>query len=120
MHDLLHTANCQRTFSELLKKHVAAIHIKNTLSFLQRKIGNILLVNAYDNLLTKDVHTIRVRELAQMAGYESHDYQILKDSLTALVETTLEWNILNAEEEEWGIRGLGSIRAEIYANVLCE
>jgi replication initiator protein len=103
MHDLLHTANRRRTFSELLKKHVAAIHIKNTLSFLQRKIGNILLVNAYDNLLTKDVHTIRVRELAQMAGYESDDYQILKDSLTALVETTLEWNILNAEEEEWGI-----------------
>jgi hypothetical protein len=86
-----------------VKKHVAAIHIKNTLSCLQRKIANVLLVNAYEDLLAKEVHAIRTRELAQAAGYDSHDHQILKNALITLAETTLEWNILNDGEEEWGV-----------------
>lgn len=86
-----------------VKKHVAAIHIKNSLSLLQRKIANVLLVNAYEDLLVKEVHSIRIRELAQVAGYDSHDHQILKDALIALAETTLEWNILNDGEKEWGV-----------------
>ena len=88
-----------------LKKHIAAIHIKNALSLLERKISNILLLNAYDQLLTENEHTIRIRHLAQVAGFDSHDHQILKDALQVLAETTLQWNILDAQgkQEEWGV-----------------
>lgn len=44
--------------NEEVKKHVAAIHIKNTLSLLERKMANILLMNAYEFLPTKTEHTI--------------------------------------------------------------
>lgn len=88
-----------------LKKHVAAIHIKNALSLLERKISNILLLNAYDQLLTQTEHVIRIRHLAQVAGFDSHDHQILKNALQVLAETTLQWNILDAQgkQEEWGV-----------------
>lgn len=43
-----------------LKKHVAAVHIRNRLSLLERKVANILLLNAYEDLLTQEVHTIKV------------------------------------------------------------
>lgn|GEM_PF-6272769 len=44
-----------------LKKHVGAVHVKGRLSLLQRKVSNILLLNAYDELPEQGVfeHTIR-------------------------------------------------------------
>lgn len=87
-----------------LKKHIAAIHINNKLSLLQRKIANILLVNAYDELLTREIHTIRTSQLALTAGYDSNDYDTLKDALIGLAETSLQWNILNESgDQEWGV-----------------
>ena len=41
-----------------LKKHAAAIHCSGELSLVERKLSNILLLNAYEDLLTMDVHTI--------------------------------------------------------------
>lgn len=87
-----------------VKKHIAAIHIRNKLSLLQRKIANILLVNAYDELLSQESHTIRTGQLALAAGYDSNDYDTLKEALIGLAETTIEWNILNESgNQEWGV-----------------
>ena len=33
-----------------VKKHVAAIHVSGKLTLLQRKLSNVLLLNAYDTL----------------------------------------------------------------------
>ena len=91
--------------NEAVKKHVAAIHIKNTLSLLERKMANILLMNAYEFLPTKTEHTIRIHDLARLAGFDSNNHQVLKDALKALAETTLEWNILDSygKQESWGV-----------------
>ena len=91
--------------NEEVKKHVAAIHIKNTLSLLERKMANILLMNAYEFLPTKTEHTIRIHDLARLAGFDSNNRIVLENALKALAETTLEWNILDSDgkKESWGV-----------------
>jgi plasmid replication initiation protein len=87
-----------------LKKHVAAIHINNRLTLTQRKASNVLLYNAYENLLTARVHRIRVKDLAEAIGFNTNNLEPLKEALKTLARTVLEWNILdeNGAHEEWG------------------
>ncbi len=101
-----------------LKKHVGSIHCSNTLSLLQRKISNVLLYHAYNELLEKEEHEIAVKTLCGLIGYSSHDYDTIKKALKALISTVLEWNLLGdtktSGSEDWnassilssvGIRG---------------
>ena len=87
-----------------LKKHIAAIHISNRLTLTQRKASNVLLYNAYENLLTARVHRIRVKDLAEAIGFNTNNLEPLKEALKTLARTVLEWNILdeNGAHEEWG------------------
>ena len=93
-----------------LKKAAPAIHIASKngrLSFLQRKIGNILLYNAYTDLLIKEIHAIRVRDLAESVGFNSNDYELLKSSLKQLRNIAIEWNVLNVDgREKWGVSSM--------------
>ena len=102
-----------------IKKHVSAIHINNKLTLLQRKLSNVLLLNAYDNLLVNRTHRIDIKMLSLILGYNSRDMDTLKDALRGLVNTTLEWNILNEKgQEKWGISSLlayGEIEGGICA-----
>lgn len=102
-----------------LRKHVAAIHVGGKLSLLQRKLSNCLLLNAYDELLTKPSHRIDAETLSAMSGYASRDRDTLKAALRALAETTAEWNMLGDDgQEEWGVSSLISY-AKITGGV-CE
>ena len=91
-----------------LKKHVAAIHTDGHLSLLQRKLSNVLLLNAYDALMTQAEHEIDEKTLCVMLGYDSNDRKPLKGALKALASVHAEWNILgdNQEEVEWGVSSL--------------
>lgn len=88
-----------------LKKHVGSIHCSNTLSLLQRKISNVLLYHAFDELLLKDEHTITIKTLCTLIGYSSHDYESIKKALRALISTVIEWNLLGdkkgPQQEDW-------------------
>lgn len=89
-----------------LKKHVGAVHVKGSLSLLQRKVSNILLLNAYDELPEKGVfeHKIRLKTLAEVAGFDSNDHELLREALEALVDLKIKWNVLDEDgEEEWGV-----------------
>lgn len=89
-----------------LKKHVGAVHVKGRLSLLQRKVSNVLLLNAYDELPEKDVleHKIRLNTLAEVAGFDSNDHELLRGALEALVDVKIRWNVLDDDgEEEWGV-----------------
>lgn len=112
-----------------LKKHIAAIHINNRLTLTQRKASNVLLYNAYENLLTARVHRIRVKELAEAIGFNTHNMEPLKEALKTLAQTVLEWNILDESgaEEEWGTTTLlaqavikGGYCIYAYSPDLCE
>jgi hypothetical protein len=79
---------------QILKKHVAAIHIGAKLSLLQRKLVNALLYNAYDQLLTAKEHKISASVLCEMIGFDSHNSAYLKGALKGLMETVVEFDVL--------------------------
>ena len=91
-----------------LKKNVGAIHTDGQLSLLQRKLSNVLLLNAYDELLTKPEHEIDEKTLCAMLGYDSNDRAPLKSALKALAAVQAEWDILDdtGGELEWGVASL--------------
>lgn len=87
-----------------VKKHVSAIHIGGKLSLLQRKLYNVLLYNSYDELLKKEKHQIKIRELCELSGFDSNNQEVVKDVLTSLSKTSVTWNLLGDDDvEEWGV-----------------
>jgi len=85
-----------------LKKHAAAIHCSGELSLVERKLSNILLLNAYDNLTTKDVHTIPARYLFTLMGWSgSNNVEGLKATLKNLMSTVIEFNLMEDGGEVW-------------------
>lgn len=78
-----------------LKKHVGLIHCENKLSLIQRKICNILLFNALDRINENDIHEIPLKKLCSLIGYNSNDSRQIKDAVTSLMSTVLEWNLLD-------------------------
>lgn len=88
-----------------LKKHVAAIHTSGELSLLERKLSNVLLLNAYDDLPTARTHRIPVAALCVILGWETSTSQrTLKDALLRLVTTPIEFNVMGDRfkgEEDW-------------------
>lgn len=111
-----------------VKKHVAAIHVSGKLTLLQRKLSNVLLVNAYDTLTTRTRHQIDARALCTMIGYNSNDMDTLKQSLRGLAETVAEWDMLDDKgRQEWGVSSLlsyaklkGGICEYAYSPALAE
>ncbi|WP_040611086.1 replication initiation protein [Oceaniovalibus guishaninsula] len=90
-----------------VKKHVAAIHVSGRLTLLQRKLSNVLLLNAYDGLGRQPTFEIDAQTLCLMIGYNSNDNETLKASLRGLVETVAEWDMLDeAGRQEWGVSSL--------------
>ncbi|WP_166418685.1 replication initiation protein [Cochlodiniinecator piscidefendens] len=90
-----------------VKKHVGAIHVSGKLSLLQRKLSNVLLLNAYDTLTTQQSHSIDAKTLCLMIGYNSNDTATLRDALKSLAETVAEWDMLDEDgKQEWGVSAL--------------
>lgn len=88
--------------NQILKKHVAAIHIGAKLSLLQRKLVNALLYNAYDQLLTAQEHRISASVLCEMIGFDSKNIGYLKGALKGLMETVVEFDVLEEDgERSW-------------------
>ena len=85
-----------------LKKSVGAIHSSGNLTLVQRKLANVLLYSAYDNLLAKRTHTIPVSIMCAMLGWDaSNRIDHLKDALSSLQETRLEFNLREDGHEVW-------------------
>lgn len=104
---------------ESVKKNVAAIHVSGKLTLLQRKLSNVLLLNAYDHLITRPKHSIDARTLCLMVGYNSNDMETLKASLRSLAETVAEWDMLDQKgRQEWGVSSLLSYAK--LAGGICE
>lgn len=92
--------------SGVIKKNTGAIHIKNDISCLQRKVWNVLLKNAYEELSDTRIatHHIRVRDLCELAGFDSKNISYLKEALEDMVTTKLTWNIIDESgKSEWGV-----------------
>ncbi len=88
-----------------------AIQIQNRITHLQRRAWNVLLANAYNELPDKEIHTVSVVELAMKLGFDSNNHEYLKETLEALVDCTVKWNILGKNKKE--IWGAASLLAEV-------
>ena len=84
----------KRDVSMVLKKHVGLIHCENKLTLIQRKICNILLFNALDQIHDQDTHDIPIKKLCSLVGYNSNDSKLIKESVKTLISTVMEWNLL--------------------------
>ncbi|WP_350357371.1 replication initiation protein [Paraburkholderia fungorum] len=78
-----------------LKKHVATVHVSGELSLLERKIVNVLLLNAFDDLLTKKRHTLPVGILCTMLGFDSKNHDALKRALLKVMSTPISFDLLH-------------------------
>lgn len=85
-----------------LKKHVATVHVSGELSLLERKIVNVLLLNAYDELLTKKRHTLPVGILCTMLGFDSKNHDALKRALLKVMSTPISFDLLqDGNKPDW-------------------
>lgn len=96
----------EKVLPQMLKKHVAAVHTSGVLSLVERKISNILLLNAYDDLVQEDGrevrHYIPVGYLGLMVGWDdSNNVSALKAALASLQKTTVEFNLMKDGKESW-------------------
>lgn len=83
-----------------LKKHVAAIHTSGELGLLERKLVNVLLLNAFDVLTTVRRHKIPTKMLMAMLGWtEGEDTVHLKKALRRIVSTPVEFNLMDGETD---------------------
>ncbi|WP_448506390.1 replication initiation protein [Immundisolibacter sp.] len=93
--------------NEQVKKHVAAIHTSGVLSLLERKMVNVLLLNAYDALLTRRTHTLPIKHLCAMLGWdESNNIERLQDVLRKLASTAVEFNMMEDGKEVWRVMSM--------------
>lgn len=78
---------------EGFKKAVGVVQVAmGKLGFLHRKLANVLLCNAYEGLGEGNLHfAIQVSSLAELAGFDSRDYQSIYDHCRDLLETTVEF-----------------------------
>lgn len=87
-----------------VKKNVSCVHITNSLTLLQRKAFNVLLLNAYDQLLAPNVmHEVDLDLFCSVLGYNSTNYPYLKNSLKELMTTVIEGDIFDesGNKEAW-------------------
>jgi Initiator Replication protein len=89
-------------------KHSAAIQIEDNITLLQRRTWNALLYNAYNELETKEEHSIPVKKLARLVGYDSHNMGYLKEAPLAMLRCIVQYNVLGKDgsSERWGAMAL--------------
>jgi hypothetical protein len=87
-------------------KASGAISIENKISLVQRQLWNILLSHAFDELPMQTRHEVPLRLIFAEKGFDLKEYGELKEHLTALVETTVKWNIHEKDKRIWGVSTL--------------
>lgn len=107
-----------------VRKHVAAIHTSGELGLVERKLVNILLLNAFDSLATARQHRLPTKILMAMLGWaESDDTTHLKKALLRIVTTPVEFDLMEtaaepAKKSRWTATAL--LAAADLVNGYCE
>lgn len=92
---------------ETVPKHNSTIHISSELSFLSRKLMNALLFQAYDYLPVQETHEVDIKTLGALIGFDSKNTAHLKEAITELTHSTIEWDVLSQKNKKhWKISTL--------------
>ncbi len=81
------------TKKKYLKKHVSAVRISARIGLLARKSWNILLLNAYDELLSSRTHTIKISDLCNLTGCNTRNLKRVRSALDQLQNSKVKWNV---------------------------
>ena len=90
------------------KKHVAAIHIGADLSLVARKLINVLIPNAYKDLLKPDVtHELPLTILCALVDYTSRDMSSLKSAITQLASSPIQFDLMgDSKKKKWRVMSM--------------
>jgi Initiator Replication protein len=90
------------------KKHVAAIHISADLSLVARKLINVLIPNAYKDLLKPDVtHELPLTILCALVDYTSRDMSSLKSAITQLASSPIQFDLMgDSKKKKWRVMSM--------------
>jgi hypothetical protein len=95
---------------ELLKKAVNTLAIvpkSARITTLGRKSYNVLLYQAQDQGLDKDVFRAPLDKIIKGLDFDSNDHALIKKHLRAMVSTTVEWQSpTTGEGTAWNVSGL--------------
>jgi len=91
---------------QVLNLHSSAIHIENILGLKSRLAWLYMVYRAFPYLKTNQTFTIQLNDLKKAINYTSKNNKILKALLKELVQTTVEWNILEKDSEIWETNSL--------------
>ncbi len=102
-------------------KHSGAIQVSaNQISLLQRKIWNVLLANAFDDLLSKDEYSIKIKDLAEILKFDSNDIELVKEAVTKMQKVLVQWNVLEKDDEVWiSSHFLGDVKITKKSGIIC-
>ena len=104
-----------------VKKPVEAIQCTNAFNLLQRKMYNVLLANAAGNLRADYTHRIQIGILCKLMGYNSRDYDTIKDRFRELRRLDIEWDIINEKGHKvWTNTSPLSLARVIEGEGVCE
>lgn len=92
----------QAVSGQELKKAVEYVHVAGALSLIERKIINVLLLYAYDDLLTREEHAIPLGLLSRLIGWKN--YEELKEAIRSIKRVELEFDAFTDRQNrnpEW-------------------
>jgi hypothetical protein len=91
----------------IVRKHTAMVHISNTnLSLVDRKIYNLLLMNASQSGKNTEHYHIELNKLIKGIGHDNlyKNYKFIQESVRKLAGTTVQYNILKKDRKnDWTI-----------------
>jgi hypothetical protein len=106
--------------NKTVKKHVAHVHMSGNLTLLERKIVNIMLLNAYDELLTKQIHTMPVSVLLELLGWgENGGLENLKAALQNILNCVFSFDRLNRNGKKKAWMGSNLLAAARIEDGVC-
>lgn len=78
-----------------VRKHISAVHVSGNLTSIERKMINVLLLNAFDHLTTESEFSLPVAVMCEMIGWgDSNNIGHLKESLRRITTTSVEFDVL--------------------------
>src|SRR6516164_163197 len=90
-----HAVSKGNALSREVRKHISAVHVSGNLTSTERKMINVLLLNAFDHLTTESEFSLPVALLCEMIGWgDSNNIDHLKESLRRITTTSVEFDVL--------------------------
>ncbi len=90
-----------RESSQILFKHLGAVHTHTALTMTQRKLANVMLRNALNTIGLDKEHQIPMRDILEALDWDSSQKapETLRESLRDLARIQIQWNILGRDNK---------------------